>query len=277
MKGKAKGIGGRTLSALLCAAAVSLLACTAAYAAEYEVHSLPEFGRCTHVGAGGVYTGSHCIAVNTKGKGAYDWTALSEADSFSATGGATTLATSEHTVKCTSFAISGEATSAKKVTATVELGGCTNQLGKQCQGLTEAKGVIKSGTLEGELGFIRNEPKGRGTVAVVGLDLKPQTPFPSLATYECGSVTETAAIEGSVIAGIKPIDKSASEVKLAYSVSKAGKQVPEKFQGEPADTLSTTFTNDVLTKTTEPSTLKVTKLVVGHFTSALEIKAKETG
>jgi hypothetical protein len=91
-------------------------------------------------------------------------------------------------------------------------------------------------------------------------------------TYECGSVTESARVEGSVIGQIKPIDKMTTESNLVYFARRTGEQVPEHFEGGPKDTLATTFMSGI-ESTTAPSTLTI-KSETGHNANPLEIKAK---
>jgi hypothetical protein len=269
-----KGI--RTGGLFLAVIVANLLACAGASAAPYEPRSLPELGKCAAVAAHtGVYRASNCITVQKTGGGSYEWTPLETPVPFSGSGLATVLRTTGHpTVKCSSSKIAGEWTTQKKASLTAEFLGCTNlTTGQPCQSETTS-GQIKSLSLEGFLGFIKNEVKEGKTIVTVGLDIKPQTPLTVLATYNCGSPTEPASIEGSVIAQIKPIDtKPTTQSNLVFKVSKTGAQVPEKLFGEPTDTLSTTFTSG-LSKTTAPTTLSIAKYV-GKQSTPLEIKAKE--
>jgi hypothetical protein len=106
---------------------------------------------------------------------------------------------------------------------------------------------------------------------MVGLDLKPTSPLTDLVVYECGSITETAALEGSVIGWERPIDKMTSEMNLVYGTKSNGEQQYEMFQEGLPDTLSTTFQSG-LTSTNAPTTLKI-KSYLGTNSAPLEIKA----
>jgi hypothetical protein len=272
---KVKRVGQRCLLAVL---AISAVACASASAAEYEVHSLPEIGRCVKVPTGtGVYRGALCITVEKKALGKYNWVPVSvtEKQTFTGAGLETTLATAggHPAIKCLAANFVGEWTGAKTATVTVEFQGCINSLGQQCQSNPQNKSEIKTLPLEAELGFIKNQLKEGKLTVVVGLDLKAQPPLPDLVVYECGNVTESAHIEGSVIGKITPINKMTTDSNLLYYVTKAGAQLPEKFESGLKDTLTTTFTSG-LESTSASSTLNI-KGETGKNANPLEIKAKE--
>jgi opacity protein-like surface antigen len=252
---------------LLAVLAVSAMAATSASAV-----TIPQVGRCVKVATGaGAYTGAQCLALETHKKGKYEWVPVSssEKQTFDGTGGETTLKTTGHsTIKCIAANFAGEYTGPKTAGVTVEFQGCTNAKTEQCQSNPQNKSEIRTLPLEAELGFIKNEP----TVVQVGLDLKPTAPLTQLVSYECGSVTESARLEGSVIGQIKPIDKMTTEANLVLAVRTTGAQLPEQFEGGPKDTLSTTFMSGT-ESTTAPSTLAI-KAETGHNAAPLEIKAK---
>jgi hypothetical protein len=263
---------------LLAALALSAVACASASASSpYEIRGLPEVGRCVKVPTGtGVYTGALCIHVETKGLGKYEWTQVNatEKDTFKGSGLESILATAGHPkIKCIASNFVGEWTGPKTSTLTVEFQGCVNELGQQCSSNPQNKSEIKTLPLEGVLGFIRNELVEGKLIINVGLDLKPQPPLTALAIYECGTVTESAHIEGSVIGKIKPFNKMTTESNLVYTTRTNGEQLYTKFQGGPLDTLSTTFTSGI-ESTTAPSTLKIIG-ETGKNSVPLEIKAKE--
>jgi hypothetical protein len=262
---------------LLLALALSAVTCASASASSpYEVKGLPEIGRCVKVAAGeGVFKGGQCVTVDKTGLGLYKWLPLEPAEklTFTGTGAASAITTIGHPqIKCSTAGLGGEWTGPKTSTVTIEFHGCVNGLGKQCSSGTNT-GEIKTLPLEGELGFIKNVVKEGKLIVVVGLDLKPQPPLTALAIYECGSITETARVEGSVIGKIQPIDKLTTTSNLVYSTKSNGEQLYQKFEGGLKDTLSTTFTSGI-TSTTAPSTLKITK-ELGKSSVPLEIKAKE--
>jgi hypothetical protein len=258
-------------SCLLAALVVGAIAATSASAEEYEVRAMPEAGHCVKVAAGkGVYRGGLCITVAKPGTGRYEWTPVSATDkqTFTGSGLETTLATVGHpTIKCIAANFSGEYTGPKTSTIQIELQACTNSLGQQCQTTPFNKSEIKA-VVEGELGFIKHQTIEGRKIIVVGLDLKPQAPLTTLTTYECGSVTETVKLEGSVIGRAGPFDKTTSELNLVYNTNSSG-QVWQKFEGGLKDTLISTFES-----TSAPSTLRI-KEYVGKNTTPVEIKAKE--
>jgi hypothetical protein len=225
----------------------------------------------------GIYKGSLCITRESLGLGKYEWTQASgtEALSFAATGGESVLTAVGHsTIKCVSAKLGGEWTGPKTASITIEFKGCANALAQQCSSNPVNNSEIKTLPLEGELGFIRNELKEGKLLLAVGLDLKPQAPLTDLAIYQCGSITETAHIEGSVIAKIKPIDKMTAESNLVFATKSGGTvQQYQKFQGGLKDTLSTTFMTGI-ESTTASTTLKILG-EVGKSSVPLEIKAKE--
>jgi alpha-tubulin suppressor-like RCC1 family protein len=237
---------------------------------------LPEAGRCVKVPAGtGAYRGSTCLALETQGHGMYEWIPVSQAENqtFTGTGGETTLATVGHpTIKCTAAKILGEWRGPKLAMVQIELQGCTNQSGQQCQSSPQSGPGTMTLALEAELGFIKNELKEGKPVLSVGLDLRPQPPRSDLVTYECGNVTQSARVEGSVIGQIKPIDTMTTEQKLVYSTSASGGQLYEKFETGPPDTLTTRFQSG-LESSSAPSTLKIAR-ETGANSGPLEIKAR---
>jgi hypothetical protein len=251
---------------------LAVLAVSAMAASSASAVTIPQVGRCVKVATGaGAYTGPQCLALETHKKGKYEWIPVSssEKQTFLGSGGETILATTGHsTIKCIAANFVGEWTGPKTASVTVEFQGCTNAKKEQCQSSPQNKSEIKTLPLEAELGFIKNEP----TVVQVGLDLKPTAPLTQLVTYECGSVTETARVEGSVIGQIKPIDKMTTESNLIYFARRSGEQVPEQFEGGLKDTLSTTFMSGI-ESTTAASSLTI-KSETGHYANPLEIKAK---
>jgi alpha-tubulin suppressor-like RCC1 family protein len=230
--------------------------------------ALPEFGRCVFVGAGGQYTGANCLA-EAPGKGKYNWVPA-EKKKFSGKLGVSTLETvGKAKIICSAATSTGEYTAAKTATATIAFSGCESARGP-CQSATAKPGEILTSSLQGSLGFIKNEVKEGKLLVSVGLDLKGES---SLATAECGSTVgakQLVALEGSVIAPISPIDKMSSESTLKYKAL-AGTQIPESFQSGGKDTLSTTFISG-LEKTTEQTGLSATGSIKNE--EPLEIKAK---
>jgi hypothetical protein len=260
---------------LLVALAVGAIAATSASAVEYGVKGLPEVGRCVKTAVGvGIYGGPACLTVAKPGRGKYEWTPVSatEKQTFLGSGGETILTAEGHpTIKCIAANFSGEYTGPKGVTVQIELQACVNSLGQQCQTTAPNKSEIKA-VVEGEIGFIKNQKIETKTIVVVGLDLRPQAPLPTLTTYECGSVTETTKLEGSVIGKIGPINKMTTESNLVYNTRTSGAQIYEKFEEGLKDTLISTFQTGT-ESTSVASTLKI-KEYKGKNAAPLEIKAK---
>ncbi|TMK25823.1 MAG: hypothetical protein E6G62_04050 [Actinobacteria bacterium] len=247
-----------------------------ASAAEYEVRGLPELGRCVQAAPGtGVYPSNTCITAGSPGTGSFEWIQVTaeEKRTFSGSGLESILTTVGHTtIRCTSASLSGEYTGPKNATVHIAFHGCTNSAGAQCQSEPTNKGEISTLPLEGELGFIKNQVKEGKTIIAVGFDLAPQTPFSDLIIFECGGVAESVRVDGSVIGRIKPLDKMTTVSNFIYKVTKTGKQAVEKFEGDPKDTLTTTFTSGI-ESSSGASTLTI-KSETGHYSTPLEIKAK---
>jgi hypothetical protein len=242
--------------------------------------NLPEAGRCVSVAAGsGRYKNGACTAPATGRAARYEWTPASatEKQAFLGSGFETTLTTAGHsTIKCIDANFEGEWTGPKTATVGLELQGCTNQSGQQCQSGHQNQSEIKLFPIEGQLGFIKyEEVEGKLKIAV-GLDLKPYPPGnPSLGSYECTGSAETGHIEGSVIGKITPINAMTTTQNLLYTATKAGEQRPEAFQGTPKDTLTTSFTAGIPeeNKGSGASSLAI-KREAGKNAAPLEIKAK---
>jgi hypothetical protein len=266
-----KGI--RIVGACLLAA----LATAAVTASPAMANTLPEAGKCAKVAKGaGAYSSSTCVTHAKTGKGAWEWTPVSsiEKATFAGTGGETTLTTVGHpTIKCIDANLSGEWRNPKTATVEIEFQGCATPAEHQCQS-GSAKSEIKTLPLEAELGFIKNELREGKLFVQVGLDLKPQPPLSSLATYECSGSAEMAHVEGSVIGKLAPINKMTTTMNVAYLATKLGEQRVQQFEGGPNDTLTTTFTEGLTTLGAGASSLNI-KEELGTNAAPLEIKAIE--
>jgi hypothetical protein len=138
-----------------------------------------------------------------------------------------------------------------------------------CQSSPLEEGVVRSSApLEGELGFIRSGERPR-----VGWELRPKTPATSLASFTCGygASTATVALEGSVIARTLPIDEMTSTFELRFA-QRAGKQIPESFEGGVRDVLTLATTPLIGANSSEQAGLQSTGMRTG--VERLEIKAK---
>jgi hypothetical protein len=265
---------------LLALLAISAFAAASASAASpYEVRSLPEAGRCVKVAKGtGFYAGGACVTKALPEKGTWEWVQANATEklTFSGTGAESTLTTvGRPTIKCVAANISGEYTGPKTASVTIEFQACVNSNGQQCQTLSNPnnKSELKM-TGEGKLGFIRNEVREGKKIIAVGMDLQPQTPVTPLLAYECGNPLETSKIEGSVIAKVTPINKMTTVNNLLFFVRKSGEQLPEKFENEPKDTLTTTFQKELEEPVTSATTLSI-KEEKGSNASPVEILGKQ--
>ncbi len=196
--------------------------------------ALPEIGRCTSVAGTGAYTDSACISGEPKGKGQFEWTAGPGATPHFSTKGGLTLSTSAGPqIMCKGSLGAGEFTAPKSATLTLHLKKCVLAGSAQkCQSAKAAAGEIVTNPLEGGLGFIRDVAQKGAMEVQVGLDLKGK---PTLFTAECGSTT--VSVSGSVIAPLSKIDASTTTQKILYSASE-NRQIPERFEGEAPDTLT---------------------------------------
>jgi hypothetical protein len=227
----------RRIGTWLCLVAllvVSAVAASTALAAEYELEGLPEFGHCVaSTPHQGEYKGGKCLAP-AAGKGNDNWIpGPGPKPKFEGTISITKLETvgKKFTVQCGFGVARGEYKSPKKASLVLELVGCLRlDTLQKCQTNPGKEAEIEA-TFEGELGFIKS-----GAPPKVGLDLKPPVPI----AFTCGlppEVPTPVTIEGSAIGAIKPVDSMRETLKLGY-VASGGKQVPEKFEGEPNDTLT---------------------------------------
>jgi hypothetical protein len=232
-------------------------------------------------GKTGAYTGPTCLKLAKAPQiGKYEWVAPTAVEKigFTGGGGETVLTALGHpTIKCVAANfVEGEYTGAKTATVTVELQGCLDQNGKQCQsppGINKSE--IKMLRAEANLGYTRNEEvEGKKRIAV-GVDLKPMSPMTSLTTYECTGSGETAAVEGSVIGKLKPVNKMTTETVVTFKTLSTGKQQVESFAGGPKDTLSTTFMKGLETVGTVPSALNVLN-EKGTNSQLFEVKIQES-
>ena len=123
-------------------------------------------------------------------------------------------------------------------------------------------------TLQGRLGFIKRRSR-----PIVGWELSGS---PTVATFTCGKPPEatiSATIEGSLIAPVTPVAKMKPAMSLSYKVV-AGRQSPERFEGGPNATLTSSFLVGT-EKTSEQSGLRMAQSL--HAEESLEIKVACAG
>ena len=228
---------------------------------------LPALGRCVKatVKNTGEWRGPRCVGF-AHGKGPYNFLAgPGTAGKLTGTLSAVTLETlGGAKITCGGGSGQGEYTGAKTSTLTLTLTGCERMSDREpCQSAGAGSGQIATNALEGELGFITS-----GLKTSVGLDLKHE---PALATFECTTSglpgKELVSLEGSVIGSIKAIDGMVSGFTLAFK-AKAGKQLPEAFEGGAKDTLTTSIVGG----TSEQTGLNATLTIADE--EEFEIKAK---
>jgi alpha-tubulin suppressor-like RCC1 family protein len=247
---------------------------------------LDELGRCvkltTKTKTGG-YKSGNCVTQVPEHKGAYEWEpGPGTKRGFKGKSSAPKLETfSNHVVQCTTGSFTGEWTAAKTASVKLSFAGCTTAIGgkaEPCQTNPKEASEIKTEPLEAELGVISTE----GSLPTVGLDLKlPKTPSASVVTFTCGSgpppVGEQWTVEGSAIGGITPVDAMRSIFDPLYRAV-SGVQIPERFTGQPKDTLLVTRLDTSFTKSEEQAGVTMPGATKKFFEltneEPLEIKAK---
>jgi hypothetical protein len=245
--------------------AFASLAAGSAIAAASASAELPELGRCVKVEGtvvgkktvyAGDYTGKSCVKSSPTKTGKYEFLPGPGAENhfygigeepepiIQTVGG--------KKIECSEMVVKGEYTGAKTEKAEVSFGGCQtgSEPVRECQTNPTDEGVItETGTFEGELGVIKGDEK-----PAVGWDLKREgTGF----VFDCGIPPQgvtVETIEGSVIGELhkaffgSDIDKMSLYSELRYRATK-GIQMPEAFEGKPADVLSSKIVEGVTTST----------------------------
>ena len=277
-----------------------VLACALGATASTASAALPELGRCAEVTGvqegkklvyHGAYRNKNCTAASRTHTGKYEFLPGPGANNKFygvATEPEPVLeTTSGAKVSCGEMIFKGEYTGAKTEKVSVSFGGCettaANGAHQVCQTNPAKEGEIEGlQALEGELGVIQ-----AGSPSVVGWDLKHEG---ALFAYECGVLPEVPSaqtVEGSVIGALShgffgtDLNKMSLHSVIKYK-AKAGLQIPEAFEGQPKDVLSTT-TLAGTTKTTAQTGLTTTEetesgLGESHESpvnqEALEVKTK---
>jgi alpha-tubulin suppressor-like RCC1 family protein len=236
---------------------------------------LPELGRCIRVGSGGAYAGTspRCIVLSSTHSGHFEWLpGPGSSPSFKDEVRELAFETvGKRRISCRNGLVDGEYTGAKTaIVNQLTMRGCADTTATaSCQSSPLKEGVIQSSApLEGELGFVRSGERPRA-----GWELLPKPPATSLASFQCGSGTRAAAValEGSVIGRAVPIDEMTSSFELRFA-QRAGKQIPESFEGGVRDVLTLATTPLMGANTSEQAGLQSTGVRTGE--EPLEIKAK---
>ncbi len=271
----------RIIGACLIASAAIGSVATATAAAEP-----PELGRCvpaesTQEGKKtiyhGMYASPHCTRTRPAHNGKYEWLpGPGTNNKFFGEGEDPVLQTvSGETVSCGALIEKGEYTGPKteKVTASLEI--CEDAAKRPCQTSPAKAGEITGlGSLEGTLAYI-NAAKHRA-----GWDLKPEGSSKTLFTYYCGKLPEVIhTVEGSVIGEVKAgffssdINKMSIHGAVKYKATN-GKQLPEAFEGQPNDTLTTAATG-LETKAAEQTGLTTPLETLSGLGESVESEANQ--
>jgi hypothetical protein len=194
--------------------------------------SSPEVGRCVKkaVAEGVGYSTATCTTGGTGVNAKYEWQAGPPAKPrFTSSEGVTFIegAVSKAKITCKAALDSGELTGAKTDQEQMIWTGCEIN-GIKCSSAGQPEGTIVTATLKSVLGYINKEKKQVG-VSLEGLG------SPVFAEFNCGS-SLPVVIRGSVIAKVTPVSKMATTFTELFTETK-GHQKPEKFEGEPKDTL----------------------------------------
>ena len=214
----------------------------------------PEVGRCVAVegvkeGKKTVYSGgyasAHCTRTKPLHNGKYEWLpgpgtknkffGEGEEALFTTVGG--------QTLYCSGMTEKGEYTGPKTMKLKLSYQICEDAAKRPCQTTPAHAGEIEAlATMEGTLAYINGAKK------IAGWDLKPEGGSGALFTYYCGTLPESIhTVEGSVIGQAKNgfvvgnLNKMSKRGAIAYKDVK-GKQLPEAFEGQATDTLTTTTT-----------------------------------
>jgi hypothetical protein len=218
---------------------------------------------------GGRYANGACTKLPKPGTaGKFEWTPLSAAVALTSqqvpgTGNPTFETGTKEVIACSiEKAKEGEYGPGSKELRNIvyEYGGCAG-LKNQCNSPGQPAGSIRTAKLDGGPGIVKKEAREEHNVD--GIDLKGQA-SEVFAEFSCGPVP--VAIRGSIITkaqsrGTSWTNKMLSKVTYEYLTS-AGKQEPEKFEGQPKDVLEFSLGGqggeDLITAvSTSPKTVKI--------------------
>jgi hypothetical protein len=237
--------------------------------------ALPEIGRCVKMPAEkvekmtvyhGLYNDAGCTYEVPQKLGKFEWVPGTGAGKkFSGEAKASSLETKAKTkIACLEASSSGEYTGPKTATISGKFTGCQLVPSKeQCTTAGSAPGEIKINSLNGELGFIKDEPIVEGLNLSIGWLFKNGG---SVLTAQCGPSKIAVNVTGSVIGSI-PTNKMLNSYSVKFA-QKTGKQSPESFEEEPKNTLSMVFGAVPAEQTGLMSTVKI------NNEEKLEIKSK---
>jgi hypothetical protein len=208
----------------------------------FTTEEAPEYGRCLKVtpvkeGAKLVYhggfTATTCLLKSETKTGKYEWFPGAVKAGFTTVlkEGVVTFETVKKVkTTCKTENGSGEYSGAQQVSnVVVKLTGCESA-GQKCTTSGLAEGEIETKKLEGRIGW-EVKPKK------VALDLFPVGKAGPFLEYTC-NLGVPLTVEGSILVPVVANKMAATSVVKYRQVS--GKQIPEHFEGEPKDVLSST-------------------------------------
>jgi len=230
--------------------ASAMLAVGGASAVEYNIKGMPELGRCVRVKKlTGEFRDSKCVKPKPGKTGKYNWlpgpgpskskfTVITSPVSFQSTGGKAA------TIKCGSLKGEGTwQTDKELVISKSTITACKNPavVGEKtwCQS-GEAAGVVEVGTINGEIGWVRQSKKVERKL--IGLAI-----YPTIA-FECENFNETLnkaitgtgtkrEVVGAVIGITTPFDEGVPKFKTKVE-SVSGTQFPDHFENREKYTLT---------------------------------------
>ena len=215
---------------------LALLGATCAFGGAYASGAAPEVGRCVKVPAGtGAWGNAGCTLAG--GSSRYEWQAGAVEAKFTTVLKAGTQAavgenSQRQSVTCTGESGSGEYSGASTVTSvSMTFTGCQSS-GFSCTSAGRAAGEIVLSSLEGEIGIITKSSEGPRKDKA-GLDLFPPGHSGTVDQFNC--VGSSAVVTGSVIVPVQA-DSMHLTPLLKFKAS-AGRQKPERFEGQEADVL----------------------------------------
>jgi hypothetical protein len=192
-----------------------------------------------------MYNSPRCIRAKSGHNGKYEWLpGPGPENKFFGEGEEPVLQTvGGETLSCAGMTEKGEFTGPKTEKLTLSFQLCEDPAKRACQTSPAHAGEITEvATLEGDLAYINAAKK------TAGWDLKHEGGSGILFTYYCGKLPESIhTVEGSVIGQVRAgfftsnVNKMSLHGAVGYKATR-GKQLPEAFEGQASDTLTTATT-----------------------------------
>jgi phospholipase C len=202
----------------------------------FTTEGAPEYGRCVRVpiSAKGKFANGSCTSPATTESFGYEWEpgpGPNRAFTTAARSEALLETTGKVKVKCTGDTSSGEYTGLRTMgNVVIHFTGCKG-LSATCRSMGAVEGEIVTKALQGVLGW---ENKAEHAV---GNDLFPAESGSPFAEATCG--VATLIVRGSVIAPVT--EGRMSTTMIVKYTQMAGRQRPERFEGEPNNVLEMSF------------------------------------